>query len=68
MYDPKDSRGVPISSGIPPVVIISSFVGLAMIIVMMALVIFASGANHRWPSSTTVKEPLGAAGPVRIRA
>lgn len=68
MYDPKDSRGVPTSSGIPPIVIISSLVGLTMIVVMMALVIIASSANHRWPSSTSVKEPLGAAPAARLRA
>ena len=58
MYDPKDERGVPISGGIPVIVRIAVLFGFVMIVVMMGIVIYGSSTHHRWPSSTTLKEPL----------
>jgi hypothetical protein len=58
MYDPKDERGVPISGGIPTLVRVAVLFGLLMIIVMMGIVVYGSSVNHRWPSSSTLKEPL----------
>ena len=58
MYDLKDDRGVPISAGIPPIVVIAAIIGLIMIFTIGTLVFSTSSANHRWPASTTTSEPL----------
>jgi hypothetical protein len=58
MYDLKDDRGVPISAGIPPIVVIAAIIGLIMIFTVGTLVFSTSSANHRWPASTTTTIPL----------
>lgn len=58
MYDLKDDRGVPISAGIPPIVVVAGIIGLIMILIVGSLVVGSSSANHRWPASTTQTEPL----------
>ncbi len=39
MYDPKDVRGVPISSGIPPIVIWSTIAVIILIFAIAAMVL-----------------------------
>jgi hypothetical protein len=58
MYDLKDERGVPISAGIPPIVVIAAIIGLIMIFTVGTLVFTNSAANHKWPASTTTSIPL----------
>ena len=58
MYDIKDSRGVPVSGGIPPIVRYAFIIGLVMIIVILGLVVFAASSNHVWPSENSAKIPL----------
>ena len=58
MHDVVDYRNIPISTGIPPVIYISALVGLVMIAAFVAMVFATSSSNHRWPSSSTLTEPL----------
>jgi hypothetical protein len=58
MYDIKDSRGVPVSGGIPPVVTIAATIGLIMILAVLGIVIGASRSGHVWPAADTTKIPL----------
>jgi ABC-type phosphate transport system auxiliary subunit len=58
MYDRYDERGVPISSGIPPIIFISAAIGLVLIATMVTLVFANSGAGHFWPSNTSTTLPL----------
>lgn len=58
MYDIKDSRGVPVSGGIPPIVRYAFIIGVIVIFVIVGLVIFAANANHVWPSEASQKIPL----------
>ncbi|MBD5604353.1 MAG: hypothetical protein IAI48_04595 [Candidatus Eremiobacteraeota bacterium] len=58
MYDRHDERGVPISSGIPPIVIISAIIGLIMIATIVTLVFSNSAFGHAWPSEQSTKLPL----------
>ena len=58
MYDIKDSRGVPVSGGIPPIVRYAFIIGIILIFVIVGLVIFAANANHIWPSEASQKIPL----------
>jgi hypothetical protein len=50
MYDLKDSRGVPVSSGIPPIVVWAVSIGIVLIFVIIGLVVFGSNYHHVWPS------------------
>jgi hypothetical protein len=58
MYDQVDERNVPKSAGIPRVIYISAIVGIIAIFMMLTLVFSNSGANHGWPSSSTLTVPL----------
>jgi hypothetical protein len=58
MNDPKDSRGVPISAGIPPIVTWSAIFGVIMVFVIVGLVIYASPYGHVWPSIDSTKIKL----------
>jgi hypothetical protein len=57
MYDVKDSRGVPVSGGIPPIVRIAATIGVVMILMILGACIFGSAYHHVWPSinSTHIK-------------
>jgi hypothetical protein len=58
MYDLKDERGVPISAGIPPIVVISAIIGIIMIFAIGTLVFSNSRYGHAWPASTATTIPL----------
>lgn len=57
MYDLKDSRGVPVSAGIPPLVRAAVIIGIIGIIAILGAVVFGSPFHHVWPSinSTHIK-------------
>ncbi len=58
MYDIKDSRGVPVSGGIPRIVTFAAFVGLIMIIAVLGIVSGSSRYGHVWPATDTTKVDL----------
>ena len=49
MYDVEDERGVPISSGIPPLVMWAGIAGVVLIFIIAGLVLSSSGQGHVWP-------------------
>jgi ABC-type phosphate transport system auxiliary subunit len=58
MYDIEDERGVPISSGVPPIVTYAGIAGVVLIFIIAALVLSASGYGHMWPSENTLNLKL----------
>jgi hypothetical protein len=58
MYDRTDERGVPISGGIPPLVVVAAVIGVVIILTIISLVFRNSGFGHAWPASTSVSVPL----------
>jgi hypothetical protein len=59
MYDKVDSRGVPISKGIPAIVQIAGLIGVVVIFIIGGSVVFSSGWGHMWPAQTVQRAPLG---------
>ncbi len=59
MYDIKDERGVPVSTGIPPIVIVAVIIGICLIFTILGLVIFGSPFHHIWPSIDTTHIKVG---------
>jgi hypothetical protein len=59
MYDVEDERGVPISTGIPPLVLWSGICGVVLIFVIAGLVLSNSAAGHVWPADQSVNIKLG---------
>jgi len=59
MYDIKDERGVPVSSGIPPIVIWAVSIGILAIFTILGLVVFGSPFHHVWPSIDSTHIKLG---------
>ena len=57
MTDPQDERGVPLSSGIPPIVIYAGIAGVILIFVVAGMVLANAGFGHVWPAenSTNIK-------------
>jgi hypothetical protein len=57
MYDLEDDRGVPLSTGIPPLVIAAGIAGVILIFIIAGMVLATSGSGHVWPASeaTNVK-------------
>lgn len=53
MYDLKDERGVPVSSGIPPIVIWAVCIGVLLIFTILGMTIFSSPFHHIWPALDT---------------
>jgi hypothetical protein len=53
MYDMEDERGVPISSGIPRLVLYAGIAGVILIFVVAAMVLATSGQGHLWPWDRT---------------
>ncbi|MBV8581044.1 MAG: hypothetical protein JO225_03435 [Candidatus Eremiobacteraeota bacterium] len=58
MYDLEDERGVPISAGIPPLVMWAGIAGVILIFIIAGLVVGTSGANHVWPAEDTLNIKL----------
>ncbi len=58
MHDRYDDRGVPISSGIPPIIFIAGIVGLCVIATMVTIVFTNSAVGHAWPSDKSLAVPL----------
>jgi hypothetical protein len=54
MFDPTDNRGVPMSQGIPDIVVWSGFIGIALIFVVAALVLSQAAFGHMWPAQNTL--------------
>ena len=54
MYDVEDERGVPISSGIPTIVLWAGIAGVLLIFVIAGMVVGTSMNNHVWPSENTL--------------
>jgi hypothetical protein len=53
MHDVKDSRGVPVSAGIPPIVVWAVIFTVVVIFAVGGACIFGSNYHHIWPSSDT---------------
>ncbi|MBC5811348.1 MAG: hypothetical protein GIW95_10945 [Candidatus Eremiobacteraeota bacterium] len=58
MYDPQDSRGVPVSTGIPMIVRVTALIGIAVIFCIAGLVIYASPFGHSWPNTAATEIKL----------
>ena len=58
MYDKVDSRGVPVSKGIPSIVQIAGIVGVVVIFVIGGSVVLTSGWGHGWPASSVQRADL----------
>jgi ABC-type phosphate transport system auxiliary subunit len=58
MYDVEDERGVPISSGIPRIVLWAGIAGVILIFVIAGLVLGTSGQGHLWPWDKTLQIKL----------
>jgi len=58
MYDLEDERGVPISAGIPPLVLWSGVAGVVLIFVIAGLVLGNSASGHVWPADQAVNIKL----------
>ncbi len=56
MNEVKDERGIPISAGIPPIVIVAVCVCVTMVFIIVGLVLSNSNFGHSWPAvnSTTI--------------
>jgi hypothetical protein len=59
MYDIKDDRGVPVSSGIPPIVVWAVAIGICLIFTILGLCIFGSNYHHVWPAIDSTHIKLG---------
>ena len=58
MYDLQDDRGVPISSGIPKLVLWAAIAGVVTIFVIAGLVLANSGFGHVWPAENSLNIKL----------
>lgn len=58
MYDIKDSQGIPISGGIPPIVRSAAIIGIIIIFIIGGLVVGTSHYGHVFPSSDSMKIKL----------
>jgi hypothetical protein len=59
MYDPKDIRGVPISTGIPPLVVWTTIVVIIIIFAIAGMVLGTARYGHIWPAEKSVDLKLG---------
>ncbi len=55
MHENRDERGIPISAGIPPLVIAAVLVGVIVILAILAMVFINSGVGHVWPAADSTK-------------
>lgn len=53
MHEVKDERGIPVSAGIPPIVIIAAAIGVVMVFIVVTLVFTGANFGHSWPASTS---------------
>jgi hypothetical protein len=52
MYDPNPYKeGIPVSSGIPPIIRWSGIIGFVAIICVVGIVIATSHYGHVWPAA-----------------
>jgi ABC-type phosphate transport system auxiliary subunit len=58
MYDLEDERGVPISSGVPRIVLWAGIAGVILIFIIAGLVLAVSGYGHIWPSENATQLKL----------
>jgi hypothetical protein len=58
MYDLEDNRGVPISSGIPPLVVYAGIAGVVLIFVIAGMVLATAGSGHVWPATAALNIKL----------
>ncbi|GAC1658940.1 MAG: hypothetical protein NVS4B13_02760 [Candidatus Elarobacter sp.] len=58
MYDLEDERGVPISSGVPPLVTWAGIAGIILIFIIAGLVLATSEQGHVWPADDALKIKL----------
>jgi hypothetical protein len=58
MHDRFDERGVPISAGIPPLVVISAIIGIVIIFSILTAVFTSSAYGHVWPWTNAATVPL----------
>ena len=58
MYDQQDERGVPISTGIPKLVLWTGVAGVILIFIVAGMVLAVSGYGHIWPSEDTMRLKL----------
>jgi len=58
MYDLEDERGVPISSGVPRIVLWAGIAGVILIFIIAGLVLAVSGYGHMWPADNTTQLKL----------
>jgi hypothetical protein len=58
MYDKKDSRGVPVSKGIPSIVHVAGMIGVVVIFIIGGSVILTSGWGHLWPAQQVQRADL----------
>jgi ABC-type phosphate transport system auxiliary subunit len=58
MYDLEDERGVPISSGVPRIVLWAGIAGVILIFIIAGLVLAVSGYGHIWPSDNATQLKL----------
>ncbi len=58
MYDPKDLRGVPISTGIPSIVTWTGVAGVILIFVIAGMVLASAGYGHVWPAENALRIKL----------
>jgi hypothetical protein len=59
VYDVEDERGVPISSGIPKLVVYAGIAGVVLIFILAGLVLANSGYGHVWPAENSTNLKLG---------
>jgi hypothetical protein len=57
MYDVEDERGVPVSSGIPRLVVWAGIAGVVLIFIVAGMVLSTSEHGHVWPAdnATNIK-------------
>ncbi len=60
MYDQTNDHGIPVSAGIPPIVIAAVIFGIIVILAIITLVFANSGFGHAWPNTKAVEIPLTA--------
>ena len=49
-----DPMAIPVSAGVPPIVVVSGLVGLVLIGAILALVFTNASFGHAWPSTSSL--------------
>jgi hypothetical protein len=58
MTDPQEIQGVPVSAGIPSIVVAVGMVGVILIFIIGGLVLSQAHYGHIWPASDSVNLKL----------